>query len=202
MGAPLDRSNGYEARAQEFITSRQQSTIGAATVARWAGTLPPGSSVIDLACGPGIPITKTLIEAGLLVHAIDASPTMVRAFAERYPQVPVACEAIEHSTFFGRSFDAAVAWGVMFLLSADRQEQVLRRVSTALSPGGRLLFTAPWQTGTWADLLTGLESVSLGREKYLQLLSAAGFTLLNELDDEGENHYYDVVKESVPRERS
>lgn len=189
-----DDSSGYEALAQEFITSRQQSTIGASTVARWAGTLPPGSTVIDLACGPGVPITKALIDAGHTIYALDASWSMVCAFGERFPHLPVACEAIQDSTFFDRTFDAAVAWGVMFLLPADVQAVVLARVSSALRPGGRFLFTAPWQIGTWQDLLTGRESVSLGRDNYLAALSAAGFTLLNEFDDEGENHYYDVIK--------
>ena len=188
-----DDSNGYDALAQEFLTSRERSTIGASTVARWAATLAPGSSVIDLGCGPGVPITQALIEAGHDIFAIDASASMVRAFMERFPQVPVACEAIQHSTFFNRTFDGAVAWGVMFLLRADLQELVIQRVARALKPGGRFLFTAPWQTCTWTDLLTGRESVSLGREAYLPVLSSAGFTLLKEFDDEGENHYYDLV---------
>ena len=189
-----DQSNGYEGLAEQFISGRQRSNIGAATVAQWARTLSPQSTVIDLACGVGIPITRVLVQAGHDVHAIDASPSMVRGFAERFPQVPVACEAIEHSTFFDRTFDAAVAWGVMFLLSAELQEFVVRRVSYALRPGGRFLFTAPWQTGTWADLLTGRESISLGRDEYVRILAAAGFTVVNEYDDEGDNHYYDVIK--------
>lgn len=189
-----DSSNGYEALAHEFITSRQQSTIGASTVKSWAAALAPGSTIIDLACGPGIPITQTLIDTGHDVYAVDASPSMVRAFRTRFPLVSVACEAIQDSTLFNRVFDAAVAWGLMFLLPADLQPVVLRRVSSALRPGGRFLFTAPWQIGTWTDLLTGRESVSLGRDKYLAELSAAGFTLVNEFDDEGENHYYDVIK--------
>ena len=188
-----DLSNGYEALAQEFISSRQHSTIGASTVARWAATLAPGSTIIDLASGPGIPITKALIDAGHRVYAVDASASMVRAFAERCPQVPVACEAIQDSTFFNRTFDGAVAWGVLFLLRADLQAVVIQRVAQALKPGGRFLFTAPWQTGSWSDLLTGRESVSLGRAEYLRILSAAGFTLVNEFEDEGQNHYYDVI---------
>jgi cyclopropane fatty-acyl-phospholipid synthase-like methyltransferase len=188
-----DQSNGYEALAQEFITSRERSPIGASTVARWAATLAPGSTVIDLGCGPGVPITQALIEAGHDVFAIDASASMVRVFAERFPQVPVACEAIQHSPFFNRAFDAAVAWGVMFLLGADLQELVIHRVAHALKSGGRFLFTAPAQTGTWSDLLTGRESLSLGRDEYLRVLSSAGFTLLDEFDDEGENHYYEVA---------
>lgn len=187
-----DLSNGYEALAEEFISRRQQSTIGASTVARWSATLAPGSTIIDLAAGPGVPITNTLVAAGHDVYAVDASASMVRAFRARFPQVPVACEAIQESTFFNRTFDGAVAWGVLFLLRAELQALVIQRVARALKPAGRFLFTAPWQTGSWTDLLTRRESVSLGRNEYLRILSSAGFTLVNEFDDEGENHYYDV----------
>jgi hypothetical protein len=74
------------------------------------------------------------------------------------------------------------------------QEEVVRRVAGALKPGGRFLFTAPWQVCTWADNSTGRESVSLGVAKYRELLAAAGLTLVREHEDEGENHYYETIK--------
>ena len=61
--------------------------------------------------------------------------------------------------------------------------------------GGRLLFTAPPQASTWLDAMTGEESRSLGGETYRRILSAAGLSVLREYEDEGENHYYDAVKD-------
>ncbi len=67
---------------------------------------------------------------------------------------------------------------------------MIARVSEALVDGGRFLFTAPWQVCTWRDLMTGQESRSLGRDRYVELLGDNGFELEGELQDAGENHYW------------
>jgi hypothetical protein len=46
----------------------------------------------------------------------------------------------------------------------------------------------------WMDAMTGRRSVSLGAEKYKELLSVSGFSLLEEFIDEGENYYFSAVK--------
>jgi hypothetical protein len=38
--------------------------------------------------------------------------------------------------------------------------------------------------------MTGLPSVALGAESYRRLLETAGLELVDEMEDEGENHYY------------
>ena len=81
----------------------------------WARTLPPGAAVVDLGCGPGFPITEVLLAEGLNVYAVDEAPSFVQAFQRNFPNIPVACEAVEHSTFFDRTFDGVVAWGLIFL---------------------------------------------------------------------------------------
>jgi cyclopropane fatty-acyl-phospholipid synthase-like methyltransferase len=138
-----------------------------------------------------------LLEAGFTVYGVDASASMTKAFAARFPQAVVACETVEHSTFFKRQFDAVVAWGLWFLLPPETQRMLIHKVAVALVSGGRFLFTAPWQIGEWQDVLTGQTSWSLGREVYLATLAAAGFELIGEYDDEGDNHYYDAVKRAV-----
>jgi 2-polyprenyl-3-methyl-5-hydroxy-6-metoxy-1,4-benzoquinol methylase len=91
--------------------------------------------VLDLGCGTGIPISKILMDEGMRVYGIDASPTIVRAFRENFPTTSVACESIEDSFFFNRTFDAIIAWGVFFLLSQTAQERLIPKVADALSKG-------------------------------------------------------------------
>jgi methylase of polypeptide subunit release factors len=79
-----DRSNGYESRAHEFMVQRRPH-IGVATVRDWARNLPSGGSVLDLGCGHGVPNAQLLLALGLLVHGVDASPTLAAAFEERFP---------------------------------------------------------------------------------------------------------------------
>ncbi len=193
MEQSSDPANGYDTLAAEFGRRRSGSTIGAATVRRWAEGLPSGAEVLDVACGTGIPVSRSLVEAGCRLHAIDASPRMIGLFVENFPGVPALAEPIETSRCFDRRFDGVVAWGLLFLLPAERQPTVIARLGSVLRPGGRLLFTAPWQPGEWTDVLTRRPSYSLGREGYHAALAAAGLRLIGEHDDEGDNHYYDAV---------
>jgi 2-polyprenyl-3-methyl-5-hydroxy-6-metoxy-1,4-benzoquinol methylase len=55
---PNDFSNGYEAVAAEFMGRRERLGIGVATVRRWARSLPPGATVLDLGCGHGAPLSS------------------------------------------------------------------------------------------------------------------------------------------------
>jgi SAM-dependent methyltransferase len=192
----MDDSNGYEGIASGFIKSRGQAVngIGASTVRNWVRALPANAAVLDLGCGTGIPVSKVLMDAGMTVYGIDASPTMVRAFRHNFPHAQVACEAVENSSFFNRQFDAIVACGLLFLLPKEKQEIVVQKAASALDSGGRLLFTAPSQSVAWQDAMTGKPSLSLGAEKYMALLAPSGLALVEELEDEGQNHYYHAVK--------
>lgn len=188
--APADPSNGYEAIAGDFMSIRSDSATGADTVRAWARALPRGGAVLDLGCGHGVPISKTLIEAGLSVHGIDASSRLISAFRARFPDATAACTTVEDMELPGGSFDGAVAWGLMFLLAPETQAMLIRKVAATLKPGGRFLFTAPRQACAWRDSLTGQTSVSLGAGAYRELLEAEGFVLAGETEDEGQNHYY------------
>ena len=117
----IDRSNGWEAVATEFVRGRQQSRVGVTTVRAWGQSLPQGASVLDLGCGSGVPIAEALVANGFDVHGVDASPTRCAEFRRRFPHAHIACEAVEESAFFDRSFDAAIAWGLLFLLPPPTQ---------------------------------------------------------------------------------
>jgi SAM-dependent methyltransferase len=76
------------------IHSKARSTaIGVNEVRKWAKTLSRGSSVIDLGCGPGYPITVVLVEEGLQLFGVDAAPSFVAAFRRNLPGTPVVCES-------------------------------------------------------------------------------------------------------------
>ena len=60
----VDPANGYERIADEYMAVRDPAT-GVAAVRRWASALPQGAAVLDLGCGNGVPITRTLIDEGL-----------------------------------------------------------------------------------------------------------------------------------------
>lgn len=194
----MDRSNGYERIAAEFLAGRgsaaRSAGIGVKTVRNWARTLPSGAAVIDLGCGSGYPINEVLVAEGLDVYAIDAAPSFVQAFQSNFPNTRVVCEAVEDSRFFGRTFDGVLAWGLLFLLSPEKQRLLLQKIAHILAPVGRLLFTSCAEPLVWNDAMTGLESRSLGAEEYRRQLLAAGLSLTSEYEDEGRNHYFEAFK--------
>lgn len=188
-----DLSNGYDHHAETFIRIRS-SEVGVSTVRAWARSLPARARILEIGCGSGIPITHALISEGLDVSAVDASPKMVSAFQKNFADIPVICEAAERLKGFDEPFDAAIAWGLVFLLASEAQEAAIRSIGNSLKKGGRFLFTSPEKPLVWNDSVTDRKSVSLGAVEYEKLLSLAGFDLTAEYDDEGQNHYYDAMK--------
>jgi cyclopropane fatty-acyl-phospholipid synthase-like methyltransferase len=136
----IDESNGYDGIAEIYIKGRGRAVngIGASTARAWAQTFNKGSIVLDLGCGTGIPVTKILIETGLKAYALDASPKMVEDFRQNFPDVPVARESVERSTFFDRTFDGIISVGLMFLLPEENQRLLIPKMATALNHGGKL----------------------------------------------------------------
>lgn len=191
-----DPANGWDAIAADVDRERERTRVGAAVLARWARDLPKGATVLDLGCGGGEPVSRVLVEAGARVAGVDASPRMVACYRARFPGHDVECAPAETAAMLarpGRPFDAVVAIGLVFLLDEAAQRTVLDRAARALAPGGRLLFTAPWQAATWIDRSTGRESRSIGRDAYATLLAQRGLRLVETLVDDGENHYYSAV---------
>ena len=189
-----DGSNGWEAIAEGFIRHRVTSAAGATTVGVWARSFSPADSILDLGCGSGIPISRVLLDAGLSVFGVEASPTLAAEFHRNFPTAPIACEPVQESALFTRSFEGVVAWGLMFLLSEADQRTVIAKIAKILKPGGRFLFTAPWQAFAWPDASTGRYSVSLGHDAYARALEIAGLRLVAEHDDESSNHYYEALR--------
>lgn len=186
------QDDGWEDVALTFAAVRTDT--GRDVIRRWANALPSGGAVLDLGCGSGFPVSSTLADEGLTVFGIDASPTLVSMFVQRIDGAHAACETVQDSTFFSRTFDGILAIGLMFLLSEDDQVKLINKAGNTLRPGGRFLFTAPHQKCEWKDVLTGQRSVSLGKAHYERLVARAGMQLIGTCMDEGDNHYVEAVR--------
>ncbi|OQW38318.1 MAG: hypothetical protein A4C66_11920 [Nitrospira sp. HN-bin3] len=190
----IDAGRFYEMQALQYLDDRDRSRVGVEVVEQWARSLPFGTPIVEIACGGGYPITQVLVDSGLAVWAIDTSPTLLRQFRLRFPTIPTQCASALESNYFGRTFEAVLSIGLLSFLREDAQLALLHRVSEILEPQGRLLFTAPVETGTWQDVATGLECWSLGRIAYTRALQHLGFRVVRTHVDEGENNYYEAER--------
>lgn len=192
-----DSASIYETHARAFLGARDRSTVGTEVVKRWARSLSSGTEVLEIGCGGGLPVTRVLADAGLKLWAVDSSPTLLSEFKERFPTIPVECARALESAYFGRKFGAVISIGLVFLLNAQEQAALIHRASELIIAGGRLLFTAPLEIGTWTDTTTAHECQSLGRERYESILAEASFRVVVTYEDEGRNNYYEAVRVPV-----
>ena len=134
--------------------------------------LPQGAYVLDLGCGPGI-AARRMIEAGLGVDAMDASPEMVEM--ANASGVAATCSTFSELDAHG-AYDGV--WANFSLLHAPKSEFPghLTRVRKAMRPGG--LFHIAMKTGK------GEHRDTLGRfyafyepEELERLLGNAGFSV-------------------------
>lgn len=128
------------------------------------------------------------------VWVIDSSKTLLEKFKSRFPDVHAKCESVQNSNFFGKKFDAVIAIGFLFLLPEDEQIITIKKVSDILHPKGKFLFTAPIEIGSWQDMNIGIDCISLGYEKYTEILKNLGFNLKSTFEDVGKNNYYEAEK--------
>jgi len=97
----------------------------------------PGSSVLDIGCGPGI-WTRELCRRGFKVTAIDLTSTAVEitraSLAHRVYQARVQVGDAEQLPFPDASFDGAVSHGAIH--HTPNTERCVKEISRVLRPGG------------------------------------------------------------------
>lgn len=84
----------------DWYAANRSSDAGVADVAAFARTLAPGSKILDLGCGNGIPISQYLIRSGFDLFGIDSSQEMIVRFRDNCPSAYAECAAIQGSNFF------------------------------------------------------------------------------------------------------
>jgi SAM-dependent methyltransferase len=128
----------YDLIANWYAGDRSPKT-GVPEVESLMASLPRSASVLDVGCGTGIPLTRTLLDAGCTVLGVDSSPRMLERFQVNCPDAPFICSPVQPCDFDGRTFDGAIAWGVLFHLEHAEQRKTIAKVAEVLKPGGLFL---------------------------------------------------------------
>jgi SAM-dependent methyltransferase len=130
----LDQSHGAASRRLPEIRGQVQ------VMWDWLA-LTADARLLDVTCGPGL-YAAEFARRGVTVTGVDFGPASLRYARELCRELP--CEFILSDVramdFAGRDFNAAIyLYGQFTVLKPAESLDVLKRIRTALRPGGKLL---------------------------------------------------------------
>lgn len=169
----------------------------AATVRTWIHGFSPDADVLQIGFDGG-DIPQLILDAGLRLHLVEASPMRLRIFRQIFAEVPSACSETTDCTLFSRTFD-----GVLFCASARTMPPAmgvaqLAGVERLLHAGGRLLLIIPPENQTVIDLRSGPMATRSAKDAYEKTLCNLGLHILPHLLDQSGNQYVCAVKHVQP----
>lgn len=149
-------------RGYDAVSLRYDEVYGAETkyqslLGDFCRRVPAGGRVLDVGCGSGEPVARTLAAAGYRVTGIDISEVQVRRARERVPQADFIHADATAASFDDASFDAVVSLFALIHIPQVEQPPLLRKIFGWLRPGGCFVATTghgEW-TGTEEDWLGG-----------------------------------------------
>lgn len=175
----------YERHAESYDRDRGRSLQERRWLDSFLVHVRPGGTVLDIGCGMGEPIARYLLDCGIGVVGVDASPSLIGLCRARFPDSEWIVADMRELDL-GRRFDGVIAWDSFFHLSMDEQRAMFPRFAAHASSGAPLLFTSGPAEGEAIGTYCGepLYHASLDPGEYRRLLDANGFSVkVNVVDD-------------------
>lgn len=168
----------YERFAHAWDRRRGRSLFERAWLDRFTAGLPHGADLLDLGCGAGEPIARSLLERGFKVTGVDAAPSMIALCRARLPESEWLVGDMRRLAL-GRRFAGVLAWDSFFHLNAADQRAMFARFAAHAGPGAPLMFTSGPAAGEAIGQFEGepLYHASLAPVEYEALLAANGFAV-------------------------
>ena len=143
--------------------------------------LDDGSSVLDVGCGAGEPITQLLAKR-FAVTGVDVSSEMIRLARANVPRASFVQSDVTSVEFDNSTFDAVVAFFSLFHIPRQDHPRLFRQIRDWLKPGGYLMCTLSLEseTGYTEDDFFGAKMYwsNYDLAEYEGMLTGLGFTIL------------------------
>jgi SAM-dependent methyltransferase len=175
-------ASGYDGITGSYLARYGVSSVRDVWLSELLQRLPGQgcARVLDLGCGAGIPVARTLAAAGHTVVGVDGSIGQIRLARDNVPSAEFIHADMTAVDFPAGSFDAVTAFYSITHVPRLEHDRLLRRVAAWLKPDGLLI------ASLGADALMDWRGEWLGTEMFfshydsetnLALLRGAGFAV-------------------------
>ncbi|MEM9046642.1 MAG: methyltransferase domain-containing protein [Pseudomonadota bacterium] len=170
---------GYDKIARAYAEARnQKSTLP--HLEKLNVELTPGSVILDLGCGAGLPVDRWLIEAGHHVIGVDLSDQMLALARENVPKAQYQqgdIAALERGQF---AVDAIVCIFALFHTERTKHREILQNMRSFLSTNGHLLITTGQMDWVGAEPFFGAEIwwSHYDGDAYHRMIEESGFEII------------------------
>ncbi|MEW1630648.1 class I SAM-dependent methyltransferase [Streptomyces sp. NPDC089173] len=179
-GSGLSAATVFDALGAAYERAFAGSAAHHASLDRLLEHLAPGSRVLDVGSGTGVPTARRLAAAGHRVVGVDVSPVMTALAARQVPEAEFRCGDIRELPWADEEFDAACVYFSLLQMSRREQTELLGRLARAVKPGGRLaVATVPVDVADVSAVFMGQPVVvsSFGEEEFASVVAGAGFAV-------------------------
>jgi SAM-dependent methyltransferase len=142
---------GYDALSLRYRADDDTRGPYAPWIDELLRVLEPGSRVLDIGCGNGVPVARDLATAGHRVTGVNLSDVQIERARRLVPDAAFVRADITELSFSPASFDAVAAFYSLIHLPLETQPQLLRSVADWLAPGGLLVLIAGWTAWTGSE---------------------------------------------------
>lgn len=160
----------------------------------------PGSTVLDVGCGSGIPIDEYLLHKGFAVNGIDISEKQITLARRNISQGLYELKDMTKLQDYEYCVGGIVSFYAIFHTPRETHGELFKKFATFMPSGGALLVTmgAGENPGAAEDFHGVPMFYSFyPPEKNAQLIEGAGFTILVNEIDKTNNERHQVILATI-----
>lgn len=128
-------AEGYNAVAKRYLEWDAGVAVRNHYLEQLSTLVPAGGRVLDLGCGPGVPVARKLVKKTSVV-GVDISAKQFSLARQNVPEAHIIHADMMALDFPEASFDGIAAFYSLIHLPRGEHAEMLRRIMTWLRPGG------------------------------------------------------------------
>lgn len=186
---------GYNKAAENYSSKRDQFENNK-YLEQLVKLLKPNAAVLDIGCGSGVPIDKYLVDKGLKVIGLDISEKQIELAKQNVTRATFEVKDMSELKEGEYKVDAIVSFYAIFHTPREQHQGLFKKINSFLPQGGYILVTMG--AGEWEGTEDDFHGTKMwwshyGPEKNKEIVENAGFKILLDEIDTGEDERHQVI---------